>query len=107
MIAVVGGLIAALCWGLATLSSSRASPVIGGTSTLAWVSMLGLIVSLPGLLVDRLASPVPAETIGWLAATGLGYILGLLLLYVAMARGPVGIAAPIASTEGAVAAGHR
>ena len=104
MMAVVGGLIAALCWGLATLSSSRASPIIGGTSTLAWVSMLGLLVALPGLLVDQPPSPVPVETIGWLAATGLGYILGLLLLYIAMARGPVGIAAPIASTEGAVAA---
>jgi drug/metabolite transporter (DMT)-like permease len=102
--AVVGGLIAALCWGLATVSSSRSSPVIGGMSTVAWVSIFGLVAALPALALDRPSGPVAIETLGWLAVTGIGYILGLLLLYVAMARGPVGIAAPIASTEGAVAA---
>jgi drug/metabolite transporter (DMT)-like permease len=102
--AVLGGLVAALCWGLATLSSSRSGPVIGGTSTLGWVSIIGLLVSLPALAFDRPAAPVPAEAILWLAVAGFGYILGLLLLYLAIARGPVGIAAPIASTEGAVAA---
>jgi drug/metabolite transporter (DMT)-like permease len=102
--AVVGGLVAALCWGLATLSSSRSSPVIGGMSTLAWVAVLGLAASVPALVIDRPSGPVPVEALGWLAMAGLGYVLGLLLLYVAMARGPVGIAAPVASTEGAVAA---
>jgi drug/metabolite transporter (DMT)-like permease len=102
--AVLGGLAAALCWGLATLSSSRSSPVIGGMSTLAWVAIIGLVASVPALLIDRPAAHVPTEALAWLALSGLGYVLGLLLLYVAMTRGPVGIAAPIASTEGAVAA---
>jgi len=104
VIAVLGGLLAALCWGLATLASSRSSRVIGAPSTLAWVSLIGLAVALPGLVVDQPTAPVSTETLGWLLLAGLGYVLGLLLLYGAMARGPVGIAAPIASTEGAIAA---
>jgi drug/metabolite transporter (DMT)-like permease len=73
-------------------------------STLAWVAVLGLAASVPALVIDRPSGPVPVEAIAWLGVSGLAYVIGLLLLYVAMSRGPVGIAAPIASTEGAVAA---
>jgi drug/metabolite transporter (DMT)-like permease len=104
MIAVLGGIGAALAWGVATFASSRSSRSIGAASTLAWVSLIGLVVSLPLLAIDGPTAGVPTAALADLAVVGVGYIAGLLLLYAAMARGSVGIAAPIASTEGAIAA---
>ncbi|MBI3750080.1 MAG: DMT family transporter [Chloroflexi bacterium] len=103
MVAIAGGLGAAMCWAIATLSSSRSSRMIGAVSVLAWVMIVGLAVTVvPALLV----TPVNLGTteLVELVLTGLSYTAGLLLAYRALTIGRVSIVAPITATEGAVAA---
>lgn len=101
--AVFFGLATAVAWAVTSLCSARASRMIGAAPTLALVSLIGLVISAPLAVLDSRAGVDPVD-IGWLALAGLGNVLGLLLLYAAVRRGKVGIAAPIASTEGAIAA---
>lgn len=92
-----------MAWGIATLCSARASRRIGASSTLAWVALIGLVVCAPFAAAAG-TDGMDASTVRWLAVSGVGYIAGLLFLYAALRRGSVGLIAPIASTEGAVAA---
>lgn len=103
MVAIAGGLGAALCWAIATLSSSRSSRMIGAVSVLAWVMVVGLAVS---VVPAALATPVDLGTTELieLVLTGLSYTAGLLLAYRALTMGRVSIVAPITATEGAIAA---
>ena len=103
MVAILGGLGAALSWAIATLASSRSSRMIGPISVLGWVMTVGFVAALgPALLTrpERLGLP---ELAG-LVATGLSHNVGLLLAYRALSIGRVSIVAPITSTEGAIAA---
>ena len=103
MIAVVGGLGAALCWAATTLCSARASRTIGALPTLAWVMLVGLVPA--GVAVLAAGGRAPhGSSLGWLAVSGFGNVAGLGLVYASVRRGKVGVVAPIASTEGAVAA---
>jgi len=52
VIAVLGGLGAAVAWATTMLTASRASPLIGSWSTLAWVMLTGLLVVGPVALVQ-------------------------------------------------------
>jgi drug/metabolite transporter (DMT)-like permease len=104
VIAVLGGLGAAIAWGLAALSSARASRTIGSTETVAWVMIVGLVACVPLLVVDRPTSPPSSTALLALLVVGIGYACGLLLYFAALARGKIGIAAAITSTEGAIAA---
>ena len=45
MIAILGGLGAASLWAMANLSSSRSSRMIGASSTVAWMMLVGLAVT--------------------------------------------------------------
>jgi drug/metabolite transporter (DMT)-like permease len=103
VVAIVGGLGAALCWAIATLASSRSSRMIGASSVLAWVMIVGLAVS---AAPAALATPVALDTTELieLVLAGLSYTAGLLLAYRALVIGRVSIVAPITATEGAVAA---
>jgi drug/metabolite transporter (DMT)-like permease len=103
MVAILGGLAAAMSWAIATLASSRSSRMIGPMSVLGWVMAVGLLVAIgPALL----AKPVPLGTgeIAMLIVTGISHNLGLLLAYAALSIGRVSLVAPITSTEGALAA---
>lgn len=103
MVAILGGLGAAMSWAIATLASSRSSRMIGPLSVLGWVMAIGLVAAIgPALL----AKPVPLGfgEIVMLIATGLSHNLGLLLAYAALSIGRVSLVAPITSTEGALAA---
>jgi drug/metabolite transporter (DMT)-like permease len=103
MVAIVGGLGAAMSWAIATLASSRSSRMIGPMSVLGWVMAVGLVAAIgPALL----AQPVPLGVGDWagLVATGISHNLGLLLAYGALSIGRVSIVAPIVATEGALAA---
>lgn len=104
MIAILGGLGAAMAWAIATVCSSRSSRMIGAASVLAWVMLIGLVVSAPAVALSPVPEGVHARAIGWLTLAGTGNVLGLLLEYRALRIGKVGIVAPIASTEGAIAA---
>lgn len=103
MIAILGGLGAAVAWATTTLCSARASRTIGAVPTLAWVMLVGLVPAGIAVLVAGGSTP-HGSSIGWLALSGFGNVAGLGLVYAAVRRGKVGVVAPIASTEGAVAA---
>lgn len=104
MLAIVGGLGAAGFFATATLCSSRSSRLIPPGSVLAWVMLTGLLVTLPALaFVDR-PHDVSGAMFAWLAVSGAGNVLGLLLAYSALRIGKVALIAPILSTEGALAA---
>ena len=103
MIAIAGGLGAALAWATTTLCSTRASRTIGALPTLAWVMLVGLVPAVPAVLTA--GGDIPrGSSLGWLAVAGFGNVAGLGLVYAAVQRGKIGVVAPIASTEGAVAA---
>ena len=104
MIAVIGGLTAAIAWGLATVAAARASRVIGAWAAAGWVIFIGFLVTMPLLLVEPWPDTVAAEDIGWLVLAGLGYVAGMLFGYAALAGGKIPVTASIVSTEGAVAA---
>jgi drug/metabolite transporter (DMT)-like permease len=104
VIAILGGLGAAASWAVATLCSSRTSRMIGSWSTLAWVMLVGLAVTIPLLAAAGLPPGLDWAAGGWLALAGIGNVAGLLFVYEGLKIGKVGIVAPIASTEGAIAA---
>ena len=104
MIAVLGGLGAALFFAIATVSSSRSSRMVGPPVVLAWVVLVGSIVVAPAVVIFGFPVAFTPETLGWLSLSGGGNLVGLLLGYAAMQVGKVGLVAPIASTEGAIAA---
>src|SRR4051794_8208603 len=103
MVAILGGLGAALSWGIATLASSRSSRMIGPISVLGWVMAVGWLAAIGPALISK---PVPlgVPQIAALGVVGLSHNVGLLLAYHALSIGRVSIVAPIASTEGAGAA---
>jgi drug/metabolite transporter (DMT)-like permease len=104
VIAILGGLGAAVCFGASTLASARSARLIGSASVVAWMMMIGLAVTLPAVAVTGVPSDLDASAAGWLALSGAGNVLGLLVVYAALRIERVGIVAPITSTEGAVAA---
>lgn len=105
VIAILGGLGAAVSWALATLCSSRSSRMIGAGSVLAWVMIVGFVAAIvPAVFAAPTAPPLDAWLLGGLVVVGLSYTTGLLLAYHALSVGRVSIVAPITSTEGAAAA---
>jgi drug/metabolite transporter (DMT)-like permease len=104
VIAVLGGLGAAVCFTISALCASASSRAIGARSTLAWVMLIGLVVILPPTVLLADPAQLTWPIIGLLAVAGLSNVAGLLLEYVAFRRGKVGIVTGIASTEGMVAA---
>ncbi len=104
VIAVVGGLGAALCWAIATMSTSRSSKMIGPSSVLAWVMVVGAVVAFVPALLQRPDGDLDPTAVTLSVVAGLAYIGGLSLIYRALRIGPVTIAAPVVSTEGALAA---
>jgi drug/metabolite transporter (DMT)-like permease len=103
VLAIVGGLGAALAWAVATTCSARSSRALGADATVAWVMLIGLLVLAAPLAASR-APRLDAATSAWLAAGGLGNVAGLLMAYRALRVGQVGVVAPILSAEGAVTA---
>lgn len=102
MLALLGGLGAALAFATSMLASTRSSRLIGAASTVGWVMVIGLPFAVIAALVD--ARGVAVDVLPWLAVAGLGNIAGLGLEYTALRMGRVGVIAPLVSTEGAIAA---
>jgi drug/metabolite transporter (DMT)-like permease len=103
MVAILGGLGAALAFASSTLCSSRSSRLIGAASALAWVALVGLVVSLPAAMFAD-GPELDAAAVALLGLAGVGNAAGLLLTYLALRSGKIGIVAPIVSAEGAIAA---
>jgi uncharacterized membrane protein len=103
VIAVVGGFGAALAWATTAICAARATRLIGVPSVLAWVMLTGLVLTVPWAATQGMPD-VDATAARWLIVAGVGNCAGLLLLYSGFRIGKVGVVAPIASTEGAIAA---
>jgi hypothetical protein len=104
LIPIIGGLIAALAWTTATMTSSRSSRAIGPYGTLAWISIFGLIAAIPLLIQARPPTADDLPALVWVAVAGVASSTGLFLLYAAFKRGKVGLISTITATEGAIAA---
>ena len=104
MLAILGGLGAALAWATTTLAASRASRLIDIRSLLASVMLVGLLVAAPAAVIAGVPPALDAHSLAWMAVSGAGNVVGLLFTYAALQIGKVGLVAPITSTEGAVAA---
>jgi drug/metabolite transporter (DMT)-like permease len=104
MLAIVGGLGAALVFATVTLCNSRSSRMIGPTQLLSWVMLIGLAIVLPLVVLEGVPDDLDGESGAWLAVAGIGNVVGLLLAYAALRVGKVGIVAPVIATQGAVAA---
>jgi len=104
VLAILGGVGAALAWTGTTLFAAQATRYVDSWSLLATVMAVGLVIALPAALVAGVPHHVHRSSLGWLVASGSGNVAGLLLTYRALRIGKVGVVAPITSTEGAVAA---
>ena len=104
MLAIIGGLGAAVAWATTTLVAARATRLIDVRSLLATVMAVGLVISAPAAAIAGVPHGVAGSTWAWLALSGLANVAGLLCAYSALRVGKVGMVAPITSTEGAVAA---
>jgi drug/metabolite transporter (DMT)-like permease len=104
VIAIVGGLATAVLWATTLLGSARSARLIGSWSTLAWVMLVGLAISVPLVIVTSPPVQLTTEQLVYLAAAGVANAGGLLLVYTALQRGKVGVVGPIVSTEGAIGA---
>jgi len=104
MIAVLGGLGAALMFAGTTLFSSRSAKLIGPWSVLAWVMTVGSAITIPWVAATGIPPGLDRGTGTWLFVSGAANVVGLLFSYAAVRIGKVGIVAPIVSTEGAIAA---
>ena len=104
MIAVAGGIGAALAFSATTLCYAQVSRLIGPFVVVSWVMLVGLVITAPLVAVTGIPRGLDAGSVVWLAVAGFGNVGGLILTYKALRSGKVGVVAPIVSTEGAVAA---
>jgi drug/metabolite transporter (DMT)-like permease len=104
MLAIVGGLGAAICWAASSMASARAARVIGSWATLGWVMLIGTAIAIPATLLTGGGVAIGPEQLVLLVASGLSNVVGLLLAYTAFQRGKVAVVASILATEGATAA---
>src|SRR5476649_2390367 len=104
MLAIVGGLGAAIAWTMTTLAAARATKLIDSWSLVSSVMVVGLIVSIPTAVISGVPAGLNGRSTIWLSVAGFGNVIGLLFAYTALRIGKIGLVAPITSTEGAVAA---
>jgi drug/metabolite transporter (DMT)-like permease len=104
VIAILGGLGAAVAWAVSTLCSSRSSRLIEPASVVAWMMVVGLVITAPLAALSGVPARLDAGSGAWLAVSGAGNVGGLVLTYRALRIGQVTLVAPLVATEGAVAA---
>jgi drug/metabolite transporter (DMT)-like permease len=104
MIAILGGLGAAVCWAVSTLCSSRSSRMLDPVVVVGWVMLIGLVLAAPPALGSGVPSRLWGEDGAWLLLAGAGNVAGLFLTYDALKVGQVALVAPVVSSEGAIAA---
>ena len=104
MIAIVGGLGAAVMWATSTLSTSRSTKLVSPVSVLASVMTIGVVITAPFALGGGVPDALGGKELAWLATSGLANLVGLLLAYSSLRVGKVGVVAPITSAQGAAAA---
>lgn len=103
MIAVLGGLGAAVAWAISTLCSSRSSRMMEPMAVVAMIMVVGLVITAPIAAADGVPS-FDAQSLTWLVISGAGNVGGLVIAYHALRIGQVALVAPLVSTEGAITA---
>lgn len=100
MTAIVLGLISALSWGSGDFFGGLSSRRVGAYRAVLYAEAAGLVLLLLALPIVR--EPLPALS-DLLVAAGVGGIgcLALVMLYLAMTRGQMSIAAPVSALLGA------
>jgi drug/metabolite transporter (DMT)-like permease len=104
VIAVLGGLGAAVAWAISTLCSSRSTRMLEPAAVVAWVMVVGLAITGPIAIAQGALNSLHGEALTWLLLSGAGNVGGLVLTYAALRIGQVTLVAPLVSTEGAIAA---
>lgn len=104
VIAILGGLGAALSWAATGFCAQRGGRLIGELSTFAWACTIALCIVIVPAGLGLISSPPAAHTLLALGAAGLFNVLGLVAQFSALRRGPISVIVPISSAEGAVAA---
>ena len=104
VLAILGGLGAALCWATSSMASARSSRLIGSWATLGWVMLIGALIAVPATIVAGGGADLTPTALQLLGISAVGNIVGLLLAYTAFQGGKVAVIAPIVSTEGAMGA---
>jgi drug/metabolite transporter (DMT)-like permease len=104
VLAIAGGLGAAVVFATVTLCNSRSSRMIGPAQLLAWIMLIGLAITAPLALARGIPNGLDGEAAAWMAVAGVGNVVGLLLAYSALRVGKVSVVAPLVSTQGAIAA---
>jgi drug/metabolite transporter (DMT)-like permease len=96
MSAVLFGLLTAGCWGCADFMARFTARAVG--ADLALAGMLVASAALLTLLALFTSAPLLQALAAWplIVATGLAVMAATLLLYAGLARGPIGMVAPIA-----------
>lgn len=104
MTALVLGVLTALMWTSSNLCSARAIRFIPQYSVVAWITLVGLVITVPFSVAAGVPPGLDAGRAAGLAVAGVCVVGGLTLLYGAFRIGKVAVVAPLAATEGAVAA---
>jgi drug/metabolite transporter (DMT)-like permease len=103
MTGVVGGLVAAILWGISGVVAGRAARALGPDVALAWVYLVGLAVALPIAAAIGLSHP-DAGSLGWTGAAAPAAVASLYAMYAALRRGPSVLVLPLVASQGGVAA---
>ena len=104
MTAIAFGLLTALLWAASNLASARSVRSIGQYSVVAWVMLVGTVVTVPFTIAAGIPSGITGSQVLGLATIGAVVVAGLLLMYAGLRVGKVTVVAPIVATEGAFAA---
>jgi drug/metabolite transporter (DMT)-like permease len=104
MIALLGGLGAAICFTASWLCVSAASRAIGAASTLAWVTMIGFALIVVPVALSAPISQLSSGHLALLGSVGFANVAALWIMYIAVRRGKIGVVSAIASSEGVIAA---
>jgi len=104
VLAIIGGVGAAVAWATSTLCSSRSSRLMDPMAVVAWVMLIGLIITAPLAAATGVPAHLHGSALVWLILSGAGNVVGLTVAYHALRIGQVSVVAPIISTEGAIAA---
>jgi drug/metabolite transporter (DMT)-like permease len=95
MVALLLGLVTALCWGCADFMARFTGRAVGPDVALSGM-LVTSAVALTAVVLVTSAPPIESFASWYLIlATGIGVMAATLLLYAGLARGPIGMVAPI------------
>jgi uncharacterized membrane protein len=97
-IAIIGGLIGMLGFGISDFLAKKAIDKIGDLKTLFYAQIIGAIFILPILLRDGSLPPLTSTNILYIFLFGLANLISYILLYRAFSLGKISVISPISSS---------